>query len=362
MSSLFKDFYNKDYINILTDSLTNSYSEFKKEKFTESIFNDKWTDKELKQRMRHIAKTLHEFLPFKYSENIRILKTTFSNIPNGYTLENMIFQDYVEVFGLDEFDISMQALEHFTIESSSEFAIRRFIVRYPEQTMKQMKEWSKHPNHHVRRLASEGSRPRLPWAIALQEFKKNPSKTLEILEILKDDESEYVRKSVANNLNDISKDNPEIVKQIAKEWIGQNKNRDKIVKHGCRTLLKASNKEVLELFGFTKASNISIENINIPKQVKMNEDLEFSFSLISKENLGTLRVEYAISFLRKNSNHSFKIFKISEGNFSQKNKHISKKYSFKPITTRKYYTGTHYISIIVNGDIFYKQKFILKSF
>lgn len=361
-SKLFKDLYNQKYINNLTNLLKNSYTSFEDKKFVSTIFDDSWKEKELKQRMRHITITMQNFLPSDYKKSITILKPVFTELGNNLTLEKMIFQDFVEVFGLDDFQTSMNALEHFTIESSSEFAIRQFIVKYPKETMKQMQKWAYSNNHHVRRLASEGSRPKLPWAIALREFKKEPAQVLEILEILKDDESEYVRKSVANNLNDISKDNPEIVKKIAKKWIGENNNRDKIIKHGCRTLLKAADKEVLALFGFTKTSNINIKNVNIPKNVKMNENLEFSFSLNSKENLGTLRIEYAISFLRKNSNHSFKVFKISEGDFSQKNKHISKKYSFKPITTRKYYTGTHYISIIVNGDIFYKQEFILESF
>jgi len=361
-SNLFKDLYNQKYINDLASILKTNYTSFEDQKFVSTIFDDSWKKKELKQRMRHITITMQNFLPSNYKKSISILKPVFTELGNNLTLEKMVFQDFVEVFGLDDFQTSMNALEHFTIESSSEFAIRQFIVKYPKETMKQMRKWAYSNNHHVRRLASEGSRPRLPWAIALREFKKEPEQVLKILEILKDDESQYVRKSVANNLNDISKDNPETVKKIAKEWLENNKNRDKIVKHGCRTLLKASDKEVLELFGFTKASNISIENVNIPKQIKVNEDLEFSFSLTSKENLGTLRIEYAISFLRKNSNHSFKVFKISEGNFSKTNKHISKRYSFKPITTRKYYTGTHYISIIVNGDVFYKQEFILESF
>ena len=116
----------------------------------------------------------------------------------------MIFQDFVEVYGLDDFENSMRALEVFTINSSSEFAIRQFIVKYPQNTMKQMKIWALSENEHIRRLATEGCRSRLPWAIALREFKENPKKVIEVLEILKDDVSEYVRKSVSNNINDIS--------------------------------------------------------------------------------------------------------------------------------------------------------------
>jgi len=127
---------------------------------------------------------------------------------HNYGLENMIFQDFVEVYGLDSFDVSMMAFEVFTVNSSSEFAIRKFILKYEEKTMIQMLLWAKSENEHVRRLASEGSRSRLPWAVALPVFKEDPTSVVEILELLKDDVSAYVRKSVANNLNDISKDNP----------------------------------------------------------------------------------------------------------------------------------------------------------
>ncbi|MDZ7819313.1 MAG: DNA alkylation repair protein [Aliarcobacter sp.] len=135
----------------------------------------------------------------------------------------MVFQDFVEVFGLDDFDESMKALEVFTQDSSSEFAIRQFILKYENETMNQMKLWAKSPNEHLRRLSSEGCRPRLPWAIALPKFKQNPEKPLEIIELLKNDKSLYVQKSVANNLNDISKDNPQIVIDFVKQNLGKTK-------------------------------------------------------------------------------------------------------------------------------------------
>jgi len=358
-NNLLKNLYNQEYIEKLSTALQSSHQRFEKEKFINSIFDTSWQDLELKERMRHIAITMQKFLPNNYTKAIEILKITFLKIGAGLTLENMIFQDYVQVYGLDEFDTSIQALEYFTIESSSEFAIRHFIIRYPKQTMRQMKEWSKHKNHHVRRLASEGCRPRLPWAIFLHEFKEEPSLVLEILENLKDDESEYVRKSVANNLNDISKDNPEIVIQIAKEWIGENINRDKIIKHGCRTLLKNSNKDVLNIFGFNEPNNIKIENLKFTDKVNLGEELSFSFDINSNKNLGKLRIEYAINFLRQNNKFSRKVFKISEGIFNQKQKFVEKKYSFKQITTRKYYQGIHALTIIINGKEFSTTTFSL---
>ena len=359
MAALLKDLYNKEYITLLSKNLEKNHKSFNGEKFQKDIFNSSFKELELKERMRHISTTLKQHLPENYEESIRVLKAVFLQQNHAFSLENMIFQDYVEVFGLNEYETSMDALEHFTKNSSSEFAIRRFIIKYPEQSMKQMKLWSASIDAEVRRLASEGCRPRLPWAIALPDFKNNPTKVLEILEILKDDESEYVRKSVANNINDISKDNPEIVKNLAKNWIGENKKRDALLKHGCRTLLKQSDVEILELFGFSKAKNLKLKNFTMSKELKMDEELEFSFELNSEETLGKLRVEFVMHFLRKNSQHNKKVFKLSEGTYETKSKSFSKKYSFKPISTRVYYKGLQKVSILVNGETLIEKEFML---
>jgi len=361
MAKLLKELYDKNYINILSDNIIATYSGFNKKKFITSVFNDNWHNKELKQRMRHISNTLYLFLPNNYKESIFILKNTFLKMNTQYSLENMVFQDFVEVYGLEDFKISMEALEIFTINSSSEFAIRQFILKYPSETMNQLKLWAIDKNEHIRRLASEGSRPRLPWAITLSKYKKNPKEILKILDILKDDESLYVRKSVANSLNDISKDNPMIVKEIAKRWIGINKNRDWILKHGCRTLLKNGDKEILKIFGFKQNHNIFIDNFILTKNIKIGEKMEFSFVVKSCENLGKLRIEYSIEFVRQNNKYTKKVFKISEGVYNKKSKKISKYYSFKPISTRKYYKGLHQLNIIINGIILDSKKFTLLS-
>lgn len=230
MAPLLKDLYNREYIDLLCSHLAKSHPKFKSSEFKSEVFNSSWNTLELKERMRHISTTLKLHLPESFKESTSILKDVFSKMNYSFSLENMIFQDFVEVYGLDDFEVSMSALEHFTLNSSSEFAIRRFILRYPQRSMKQLRLWAKSENYHVRRLASEGCRPRLPWAVALGDFKKDPSLVLEIIEILKNDESPYVRKSVANSINDISKDNPNIVKGLTREWIGQNKNLDAVFK------------------------------------------------------------------------------------------------------------------------------------
>ena len=136
MATLLKNIYSQEFIKNLSNSLQNSYKEFKKDEFKKAIFTNAWEDFELKQRMRHISKTLYEFLPFSYKEQIEILIEVKQDFK---ALEAMIFQDFVEVFGLDDFEISMNALELFTIDSSSEFAIRQFIIKYEDKTINQMK-------------------------------------------------------------------------------------------------------------------------------------------------------------------------------------------------------------------------------
>ena len=149
MATLLKNIYSQEFIKNLSNSLQNSYKEFKKDEFKKAIFTNAWEDFELKQRMRHISKTLYEFLPFSYKEQIEILIEVKKDFK---ALEAMIFQDFVEVFGLDDFEVSMKALELFTIDSSSEFAIRQFILKYEDRTINQMKLWTKSKNEHIRRL------------------------------------------------------------------------------------------------------------------------------------------------------------------------------------------------------------------
>ena len=175
-----------------------------------------------------------------------------------------------------------KAIERITQFTSCEFAVRPFIIKYPKEMMKQMLVWSKHEHWGVRRLSSEGCRPRLPWAMALPNLKENPAPIIPILENLKNDISRFVRLSVANNLNDIAKDNPETVISLVKKWQGKSENVNWVIKHGSRTLLKQGNADVMEIFGFDTTKDITVKDFKIstPK-VKIGDSLEFGFKLIS---------------------------------------------------------------------------------
>jgi 3-methyladenine DNA glycosylase AlkC len=342
-----KNLYSEDFVSSLACFLKSACNKFVTEDFQKGVFDSDWSQKELKARMNHIAVMLHKFLPGSYRENIKILKPVSSHF-NG--LQHMVFPAYVELYGMEDFGTSMSALEHFTSSSSSEFAIRPFIKQSPNKAMQQMETWAESPDHHVRRLATEGCRPRLPWAMALPRFKNDPHPVIKILEKLKDDESDYVRRSVANNLNDISKDNPEMVIAIAKDWLGKDPETDWVVKHACRSLLKQGEPELMAVFGFEEPGHISIQDFTVQDIVGIGEKLKFSFKLqTQQESLGKLRIEYAIDFMKHNGLQKRKVFKISESGNSSQKKEICREHSFKLISTRKYYPGTHGIAVIING-------------
>ncbi len=204
--------------------------------FYTSLYTASWEAMELKQRLRHSALVLGQHLPQDYRASIEILKNAAGNFSG---LGGMIFSEWVECYGLNHPHESLEALSFFTQVGSAEFAIRPFILKYEEETMRKMLEWSQHDNVHVRRLSSEGARPRLPWACALPKFKNDPSLVLPILENLKNDPELYVRKSVANCLNDIAKDHPTLVVSLLKKWAKDDQNHTNwIIKHALRSLVK----------------------------------------------------------------------------------------------------------------------------
>jgi len=357
MPELLKDLYSKELIHSIAGEFKTEYPKFNQNSFTKNVLFNDWESLELKARMRHVAIVIGQHLPSNYASAIKILLPVAKKFSG---LEHVCFPEFVEEFGLDHFDISMKALEHLTSGSSSEFAIRPFILREPDRTMKQMEKWSKSKCEHVRRLASEGCRPRLPWSMALPDYKKDPTPVLAIIEKLVDDESLYVRRSVANNLNDISKDNPHFVIEIAERFLGQSDDIDWTIKHACRGLLKQGNKEVLSLFGYSNAEHIVISDFIVDKKISLGDKLNFKFEINSNtKSLGKLRLEFVIDFMKSNGKTAAKIFKISEGDYSEATRQIKKHFSFKPISTRKYYLGKHAISIVVNGDKITTQKFEL---
>lgn len=357
MATLLKNIYDLAYIQNLAHKIKKHYSPLNEKEFCHDILSKDWNALELKERMAKISKVIYEFLPKEFDEATPLLLKT---APDFGGFHGMFFPLYIEIYGQDHFETSIKALEILTTYSSSEFAVRPFINNHTEKMMTKMLKWSKHKNEHVRRLSSEGCRPRLPWAMALPKFKKDPSLILPILENLKCDSSEYVRRSVANNLNDISKDNPGIILEIASNWYGENQNTDRLLKHALRTMLKKGESKALKIFGLGKTNNLKINPLIVSNpKVKKEGNLEFEFSISSQgKNEAVARIEYCLYFLKKNGAYTRKVFKISETTIKG-NKKIFKRHSFKDLSTRKHHLGIHYISLQINGIEQEKVKFEL---
>lgn len=366
MAELLKNIYDDTFINNLGKAVMIHYPAFDQAAFTRRVFNETWQELELKDRMHRIAHGLAAGLPGDYLSSLDIIlkvaETLQKSVGSGF--EYMFLPDFVEQYGMEgemeNFDASVTALEELTLIGSAELAVRPFIIRYPKKMMSRMNRMAKHPSEHVRRLASEGCRPRLPWAMALPEFKQDPSPVMKIVKRLINDESLYVRRSVANNLNDISKDHPDVVMDIAEQRYGKNANIDWVIKHACRGLLKQAHPRALKLFGFGDTSHLTVSKLKLPKQVDLGSQMEFSFVIqTKKKSIGKLRIEYGIDFMKSNGRTSRKIFQISESTISATEKHISRKHSFKPISTRRHYPGKHGFSILLNGTEVANRSFLL---
>ncbi len=354
MSAL-KDLYSPVFYQEFARVMQQVIPDFDKTRFIDLIFDAGFANMELKDRMRHTTRVLHRFMPAGFSEAVAVIDALITELRTDPLGKNsflfLFLPDYIETYGLDDFDTAVAAIERVTQFISCEFAVRPFLRRYFVPMMAQMQAWAHHPNHHVRRLASEGSRPRLPWGMAVPALKQDPSPILPILESLKNDPSEYVRRSVANNLNDMSKDYPETVLAIARVWKGLSPETDALIKHGCRTLLKQGNASILDFYALD-SSRVEVQQFRLLTPViRIGDRLTFTFSFQNSHTSPlTIRLEYAVYYRLQNGQLSRKVFKISERLFAAgEQASIVRHQKFVPITTRRFYAGEHRIALIVNG-------------
>ena len=373
MAEPFKNWINRGIIEGMAGHFDRHYADFDAASFIHDAA-DGLELLELKQRTDRITDTMITYLPEDFEQAGAILLASL-----GTTLEDdlsvgkidsngiagwaiMSMAHYVALQGHDHLDLSMTLLKEMTKRSTAEFAIRYFLLNDSDKTLPYLKDWALDNDQHVRRLASEGSRPRLPWGMRLPVFVDDPSAVIELLEMLKDDDSEYVRRSVANNLNDIAKDHPEWVAEIAEQWLADaSKERVKLVRHACRTLIKNGHPKTLAAFGYkpAEAQQATIE-ISTP-QVIFGEALEFMFSLDSaSDDAQPLLIDYVIHHQKANGTTSPKVFKWKTTNLAaNKSLSIDKKHPMKKITTRQYYAGKHSLEIMVNGVSMGKTDFEL---
>lgn len=261
--------------------------------------------------------------------------------------------EYVGRYGLAHYDFAMTLIKAMTTRFTSEFGIRFFLLADSEKTLALLNQWVKDKDYHVRRLVSEGTRPRLPWAMQLPMYIENPQPVIRLLEQLKDDPAEYVRRSVANNLNDIAKDHPDLVADLALSWMnGADINRQRLIQHACRTLLKQGHVKALQVFGFHELILQQTEVMVSTPTVKVGEALSFSVDLLSAtNNEQNLMIDYVIHHQKKNGSMTPKVFKWKKLTLSteQQKVTLAKTHSFKKVTTRTYHAGKHAVEVIVNG-------------
>ncbi len=358
----FKNLFNETIITGMGDHFLKAWSDFDRAGFIRAATAN-LVDLELKERSDQITQALCNYLPddFVHAGKIMLASLTpengsdLSNIPvntqgiSGWAV--MPMTHYVGLRGLKHFELSMTLLREMTIRSSSEFGIRFFIIEKQKDTLNMLMHWTKHENEHVRRLVSEGSRPRLPWAMRLMALVENPAPLLPLLEALKDDPSEYVRRSVANNLNDIAKDHPELVADVAQQWLlGAPLNRQKLVRHACRTLIKQGDQRVLKVLGYDQP-RLECQLKILTPTVVFGEALQFEIALSpTADKAQPLIIDYVIHHQKANGRTSPKVFKWKTFTLKANQNHVAqKKHPIKKITTRVYYPGLHRIEIAING-------------
>jgi 3-methyladenine DNA glycosylase AlkC len=350
---LWKDYIDRASLIKFGAAIQAVYPKFDSPRFVDGLVKAKFDQLELKARIALIASHLKPHFPSDYKKAVDILVTAAPGL-NGF--ENWILNSYVDQFGMDDLTNSVRAMQELTKHGTAEFTIRPFIVKYPDDMLKVIHRWAEDENEHLRRLAAEGTRPRGVWTIHIESFRKDPRPVLKVLEKLKADDSLYVRKAVANNLNDISKDHPEIVLKTALEWMKANDPRTNwILKRACRSLIKKGTPEVFKLFGFTSNPQVEIRRLKLnPVKPKIGGDATLSFEIMSlAKKSQKLAIDYRVHYVKADGKLSGKVFKLVERSLKPGECiALSSRHSFREMTTRKHYPGKHKVEIVINGQVF----------
>ena len=324
---------------------------------------------ELKDRVIRVAESLDAVLPRPFPKALAVILKAAEVWPErdpddalgGFAAWPII--DFVGLYGVDHPDESLPALRRLTPLFSAEFAIRPFLIEHTDATLAHLDRWIADPDEHVRRLVSEGTRPLLPWGQRLRAFQADPSLAMGFLERLKDDPSEYVRRSVANHLNDISKDHPDVTLEVCERWSRDaGPERCWIVRHALRTLLKQGEPRALTLLGYDNGAEVAADGFSLsPKSISMGDSLTFSLTLTSTGAAPQdLLIDYAIHHRKANGGTTPKVFRLKTLDIAPgATVRLKKSHPFKPITTRRYYSGTHEVEVIVNGRSVAREAFEL---
>jgi 3-methyladenine DNA glycosylase AlkC len=358
MAEPLKNSFGPEVPTYLADLLGSVVPRFPRKRFIAASV-DGLDDLELMQRSRHIADVLAATLPADRGDALQILIDALRREGLPQELHGMVgfrylpLVDFVAVHGLDNFELAMTLQYELTQRFTAEFCIRPYIEVHRDATLDRLREWTADPSEHVRRLVSEGTRPRLPWAPRLREFMADPAPVVELLELLKDDPSEYVRRSVANNINDIAKDHPDVAVAIARRWWRRaSPERKRLVKHGLRTLIKQGDSDALAVIGFGADTPLQISrSACIPTAVAIGESTRVEVDLHNPT--GEIRValvDIVVHFVKANGSTSPKVFKGAEIEVAPgATTTVRKSVSLRVHSTRTPYVGEHRVDVLING-------------
>jgi 3-methyladenine DNA glycosylase AlkC len=317
---------------------------------------------ELLDRGKHIARVLGEHLPAAYPDAIDVLLRSLgpehaTDELVGVGMEPFFYLPHVLFVaerGLDHFDLSMHAQYELTKRFSAESSIRPYIARDPERTFAVLRRWAGDANAHVRRLVSEGTRLRLPWASRVPWLDDNPERVLELLELLKDDPTTLVRRSVANNLNDLGKVRPDLLVRTCAAWlVGASPERRALVEHALRSAVKRGEADALKLLGYGKKAAVSVEQVRVePRTVTIGGRVSISFVLRNQSRISQhLLVDLAVHFVKAAGRTAPKVFKLKRVVLPPRGQtELQTSVSIAVHTTRVPRPGTHAIDVLVNGE------------
>jgi len=366
--SLKDHLFNPTKVQDLATRLEAVHPSFQTQAFTQACVKG-FPERELKARIGWIREQLRAFLPDDYRAAVAILLQALPAPCNPELSDDDFgsfsyapFSDFVAVYGCCQADLaySLAALKEITTRFSAEDAIRAFIKAFPAETFATLADWSQDSHYHVRRLVSEGTRPKLPWApaIPIRWEQAEP-----LLTALHADRTRFVTRSVANHLNDWSKSYPDEVIRTLKSWQRQAKQTpaemDFITRHALRTLSRQGHVKALALLGFAPAT-VSLHDWQHSPAVRLGEALEFACSLSVQQDT-VLMIDYQIGFqAARGGPLRTKVFKLKQAQLEAGQAlKIAKRHVLKPMTTRALYPGTHSLALQINGQLYPLQSFEL---
>ena len=371
----FKNLINKGTVEAIGTQLQRVWQAFDRKRF-ETLARTGLDALEFKARARHVSAALEATLPEDFDHAAILLEATlapagaqndprWAQVGNGALAGWAVWPmgEYVARCGLQSPRRALTTLHALTQRFTAEWPIRAFIEQHPELTFATLALWASDPSEHVRRLVSEGSRPRLPWGLQLKGLIKDPAPTLPLLLALQDDPSDYVRRSVANHLNDIAKDHPAVVATwLEQHLVDASPERRALLKHATRTLVKKGDVRVLKAWGLGKPLRGSATLSITPKRVSVGDSLEFAVTLTSTASRAQkLVIDYAVHHVKANGSTSGKVFKgwVLELTTNEE-RSLRKRHSMRLITTRTYHAGHHAVDLRINGQMVASAGFDLR--